>query len=97
MVCGTEWWLQSCVDLLDAESWAQQQGGHSHSLIVAPICVTWGGQTSTGCNGWKHLCKNAAIFTANLKNEPAPELNFHRTNTVFFSHTQRHFSQILSH
>lgn len=68
------------------------------SLIMAPICAPCGAQTSTGCNGWKRLCKNAAISTANLKNEPAPELNFCRTDKrVFFSHTYSHVSQTPSH
>lgn len=82
----------------DAESWAQQQGAHSHRLIMALISATCGGQTSAGYKDWKHLCQNAAIFTANLKNEPVPELNFHRTDKYgLFSHTQRHIPPVLSH
>lgn len=71
------------MNLLDAESWTSQQGGHSHSLIVALIGVTCGVRTSTGCNYWKHLCKNASIFTANLKNEPVrTEQSFHRRDKM---------------
>lgn len=80
----------------DAESWAQQQGSHSHSLAMALISVTCGGQASAGYKYWKHLCQNAAIFTA--KNKPVPELNFHRTDKYdVFSHIQRHVVQVLSH
>lgn len=82
----------------DTESWAEQQGAHSHSLVMALISATSGGQTSTGCKDWKHLCQNAQIFTAKLKNKPVPELNFHRTDKYGpFSHTQRHVPQVLSH
>jgi len=70
--------------------WMLRVGGssNSYSSIGAPLCVTCAGQTSTGCNGWQQLCKNAAISTANLKNEPVPELNFHGTDKcdLFQSH-----------
>lgn len=80
----------------DTESWAQRQGAHSHSLAMALISVTCGGQTSSSYKDWKHLCQNAAIFTANLKNKLVPELNFHRTDKYgLFSH--RHVVQVLSH
>lgn len=82
----------------DTERRAQQQGAHAHSLVMALISLTSGGQTSSGCKDWKHLCQNAAIFTAKIKNKPVPELNFHRTDKYgLFSHTQRHVPQVLSH
>jgi len=58
------------VALLDAESWTWQRGGHSHSWAVALIADTCGAQTATGCSYWRHLCTNAAISTADIKNEP---------------------------
>lgn len=65
---------------------------------MALISATSGGQTSTGCKDWKHLCQNAAIFTAKLKNKPVPELNSHRIYKYgLFSHTQSHVPQALSH